>query len=69
MTSLFNGHLLPRALSTSPETLLTVAAVYYYPLDSTRRSTGTVQPTKTEKLSDGRVYNYSAMDRCEAEPR
>ncbi len=31
MTSLFNAHLLPRALSTSPETLLTVAALTYFP--------------------------------------
>ncbi|WVF66298.1 hypothetical protein IAT40_001038 [Kwoniella sp. CBS 6097] len=32
LTSLFNAHLLPRALSTSPETLLTTMALYYFPL-------------------------------------
>ncbi|ODN84156.1 hypothetical protein L202_00160 [Cryptococcus amylolentus CBS 6039] len=32
LTSLFNAHLLPRALSTSPETLLTLMAIYYFPL-------------------------------------
>lgn len=32
LASLFNAHLLPRALSTSPETLLTTMALYYYPL-------------------------------------
>ncbi|WVQ71180.1 hypothetical protein IAR50_000705 [Cryptococcus sp. DSM 104548] len=32
LTSLFNAHLLPRALSTSPETLLTLMALYYFPL-------------------------------------
>ena len=32
MTSLFHAHLLPRALSTSPETLLTTMALYYFPL-------------------------------------
>lgn len=31
LTSLFNAHLLPRSLSTSPETLLTVMALYYFP--------------------------------------
>ncbi|EAL22074.1 hypothetical protein CNBC2120 [Cryptococcus deneoformans B-3501A] len=31
LTSLFNGHLLPRSLSTSPETLLTLMALYYFP--------------------------------------
>lgn len=31
LTSLFNAHLLPRALSTSPETLLTTAALVVYP--------------------------------------
>ncbi|KAE8540095.1 hypothetical protein D1P53_004033 [Cryptococcus gattii VGV] len=31
LTSLFNAHLLPRSLSTSPETLLTVMALYYCP--------------------------------------
>jgi phosphatidylinositol glycan class B len=41
LTSLFNAHLLPRALSTSPETLLTTMALYYYPLPSFSR----VQPT------------------------
>ncbi|WVQ93919.1 hypothetical protein IAU59_000997 [Kwoniella sp. CBS 9459] len=32
LTSLFNAHLLPRALSTSPETVLTTMALYYFPL-------------------------------------
>ncbi|WVQ85533.1 hypothetical protein IAT38_007699 [Cryptococcus sp. DSM 104549] len=32
LTSLFNAHLLPRSLSTSPETLLTLMALYYFPL-------------------------------------
>lgn len=31
LTSLFNAHLLPRSLSTSPETLLTVMALYNFP--------------------------------------
>ncbi|AFR93799.2 phosphatidylinositol glycan, class B [Cryptococcus neoformans C23] len=31
LTSLFNAHLLPRSLSTSPETLLTLMALYYFP--------------------------------------
>lgn len=31
LTSLFNAHLLPRSLSTSPETLLTVIGLYYFP--------------------------------------
>ncbi|OCF43763.1 hypothetical protein I317_02367 [Kwoniella heveanensis CBS 569] len=31
LTSLFHAHLLPRALSTSPETLLTTMALYYFP--------------------------------------
>nr|XP_031859915.1 uncharacterized protein CI109_004764 [Kwoniella shandongensis]KAA5526987.1 hypothetical protein CI109_004764 [Kwoniella shandongensis] len=35
LTSLFNAHLLPRALSTSPETLLTIMALYYFPLPKT----------------------------------
>ncbi|BEJ13219.1 hypothetical protein CspHIS471_0303930 [Cutaneotrichosporon sp. HIS471] len=38
LTSLFNAHLLPRALSTSPETLLTTMALYYYPLPSFSRT-------------------------------
>lgn len=38
LTSLFNAHLLSRALSTSPETLLTTMALYYYPLPSFRDS-------------------------------
>lgn len=29
---MFNAHLLPRALSTSPETLLTTLALVYFPL-------------------------------------
>ncbi|ORX34966.1 GPI mannosyltransferase [Kockovaella imperatae] len=32
LTSLFNAHLLPRSLSTSPETLLTTLALLYFPL-------------------------------------
>lgn len=32
MCSLFNGHALTRALSTSPETLLTVWALVFFPL-------------------------------------
>ncbi|RSH89462.1 glycosylphosphatidylinositol anchor biosynthesis [Saitozyma podzolica] len=32
LTSLFNAHLLPRALSTSPETLLTTLALVFFPL-------------------------------------
>ncbi|WRT63509.1 uncharacterized protein IL334_000414 [Kwoniella shivajii] len=32
LTSLFNAHLLPRALSTSPESLLTTMALCYFPL-------------------------------------
>ncbi|RXK36684.1 hypothetical protein M231_06071 [Tremella mesenterica] len=32
LTSLFNAHLLPRALSTSPETMLTTMALTYFPL-------------------------------------
>lgn len=31
LTSLFNAHLLPRALSTSPETLLTTLALLFFP--------------------------------------
>ena len=31
LTSLFNAHLLPRALSTSPETLLVTLALLYWP--------------------------------------
>ncbi|WVR03409.1 hypothetical protein IAU60_000400 [Kwoniella sp. DSM 27419] len=38
LTSLFNAHLLPRALSTSPETLLTVMALYHFPFLSSARS-------------------------------
>lgn len=40
LTSLFNAHALPRLLSTSPETLLVVWALVYFPLpppDAPRR--------------------------------
>jgi phosphatidylinositol glycan class B len=56
LTSLFNAHLLPRALSTSPETLLTVAAVYYYPIggEATERNaeSAAVVPVAGEKAKD-----------------
>ncbi|KAL7420310.1 glycosylphosphatidylinositol anchor biosynthesis [Cryptotrichosporon argae] len=44
LTSFFHAHALPRALSTSPETLLTTAALVYFPLASLNarpRRTGT----------------------------
>lgn len=42
LTSFFNAHLLPRALSTSPETLLTTLALVYFPLPAP----ATPQPAK-----------------------
>jgi phosphatidylinositol glycan class B len=52
MTSLFNAHLLPRALSTSPETLLTSLALLYFPLPKpeapTSISVGDVKPTSIQ---------------------
>lgn len=55
LTSLFNAHLLPRALSTSPETLLTTMALYYYPLPSLNYGGGATKETKAPKTQSALV--------------
>ncbi|KAK8844634.1 hypothetical protein IAR55_006481 [Kwoniella newhampshirensis] len=72
LTSLFNAHLLPRALSTSPETLLTTMALYYFPLpvpSSTSTSVNVpaaaMKHTTISSTTDTIVdkLNYVVMDR------
>ncbi|ORY22978.1 GPI mannosyltransferase [Naematelia encephala] len=75
LTSLFNAHLLPRSLSTSPETLLTVMALCYFPLQESQApdnvvitNTGLV-PSRLKHLSDkkdqdlihGKVFRIKAL--------
>ncbi|KAK4683812.1 GPI mannosyltransferase 3, partial [Tremellales sp. Uapishka_1] len=62
-TSLFNAHLLPRALSTSPETLLTAMALSYFPFPDPQAD---VEDTNGSKGKTNTVANYIAMDRVEA---
>lgn len=75
LTSLFNGHLLTRALSTSPETLLTTMALYYYPLpirDSEERPTTPASDKSREQVGhdpsssgNGASATCGEMDRVE----
>ncbi|WVO17877.1 hypothetical protein L204_105575 [Cryptococcus depauperatus] len=52
LTSLFNAHLLTRSLSTSPESLLTIMSLYYFPLPgpSIPRSQSLKAVTKLQPL-------------------
>ncbi|CAK9783538.1 hypothetical protein CC85DRAFT_279347 [Cutaneotrichosporon oleaginosum] len=66
LTSLFNAHLLPRALSTSPETLLTTIGLYYYPLPAFRPASlgATCVPSQ-----DGTAEHHEAQRTCGAMDR
>ncbi|WVW81638.1 hypothetical protein I302_103633 [Kwoniella bestiolae CBS 10118] len=76
LTSLFNAHLLPRSLSTSPETLLTTMALCYFPFPALPSSSPAQDPLKLlssdkatkEGTSEARLkkperLDYIAMDR------
>ncbi|OCF59815.1 hypothetical protein L486_02488 [Kwoniella mangroviensis CBS 10435] len=73
LTSLFNAHLLPRSLSTSPETLLTTMALCYVPLPSlipSKPSSDNLKPSAFEKdkkqirtEENQAKLDYIAMDR------
>ncbi|WVQ64650.1 uncharacterized protein L199_002817 [Kwoniella botswanensis] len=73
LTSLFNAHLLPRSLSTSPETLLTTMALCYFPLPSlipSKPSSDNLKPAASEKdkkqirpIQNQAKLDYIAMDR------
>ncbi|WWC66978.1 uncharacterized protein I206_100885 [Kwoniella pini CBS 10737] len=77
LTSLFNAHLLPRSLSTSPETLLTTMALCYFPFPELPFSKSSLQSmnsvhkerseTDTANLQDEKrqtdKLDYLSMDR------
>jgi phosphatidylinositol glycan class B len=78
LTSLFHAHILPRALSTSPETLLTALALLYFPLSvpevpsaivvgeqSVQVSKSDAEGKKTEvlRLKEVKDMDYVMMDR------
>ncbi|WWC57953.1 uncharacterized protein I303_100488 [Kwoniella dejecticola CBS 10117] len=76
LTSLFNAHLLPRSLSTSPETLLTTMALCYFPLpklSSSKTSLQDMRPARNgdkekDQLNEERTngvekLDYLSMDR------
>ncbi|WWC85658.1 uncharacterized protein L201_000524 [Kwoniella dendrophila CBS 6074] len=54
LTSLFNAHLLPRSLSTSPETLLTTMALCYFPFPHCTPSTKSSQRTDLANSMDSK---------------
>ncbi|KAL1409678.1 glycosylphosphatidylinositol anchor biosynthesis [Vanrija albida] len=65
LTSLFNAHLLPRALSTSPETLLTTMALCFYPLPAPEDGSPRQPDAADAANSPGRPIDCGAADRIE----